>query len=127
MFGRLAREAAHKMRGQGAVRPRPPRFSDRDCPGGSIRQLDVIFGRGLAGLVEGPGFDLANPLLGHAHFAADFLQRQRLAAVVEAEPADDDLPLALVEARQNPLDLLLADALGRFLRRAGRCGRPASP
>src|SRR5438094_3053172 len=44
-----------------------------------------------------------------------FLQRQRLSVVIQPEAADDNLPFTLIQARQDPLDLLLSYLLGRFL------------
>ena len=46
---------------------------------------------------------------------ADFLQRQRLVAAIQAEAADDDLLLALVKPLQDLADLHLALRLGVLL------------
>ena len=41
------------------------------------RQLDLLFLGRLAELAQRPGLDLPDPLLGHAQFGADLLERQR--------------------------------------------------
>jgi len=70
---------------------------------------------GQAGLIQRPGFELADAFLGDPELLAHFLERQGGVARSESEAADDDLPLALVEPGQDPFDLLLADPLSRFL------------
>ena len=55
---------------------------------------------GWRSLRHRPGFDLADPLASETEADTDLLEGARLAPV-EAEPQADDLPLAIVEARQH--------------------------
>ena len=81
----------------------------------------------LPQLAQRPGFDLPNPLLGHAHSAPTSFKRLRLLAVIQAESADDDLLLALVKPLQNLADLRSRADSAHFPARTGRCGAPRSP
>src|SRR3954467_12381632 len=60
---------------------------------------------GVAELRHGAGFDLADALTREVERLADLFERPRL-ATIEAEAQAQDLPLALVERLQQPLDLL---------------------
>src|SRR4051812_3695235 len=75
--------------------------------------------RRVAQLAHRPGFDLADPLTGQVEVLADLFQRARLAAV-EAEAELQDLPLTLVERRQQPGDLVGQQRRGGDLERALR-------
>src|SRR6185437_10067387 len=60
------------------------------------------------------GFDLPDPLAGHAELPADLLQRPRM-AVGQAEPQLDDALLADAEVVQDLLELVLQhDERGRL-------------
>src|SRR5262249_52787119 len=70
------------------------------------RQIELLFAGDLAELVLGARLDLSDPLLGDAQLAAELLPGL-LADAAKSEAADDDLPLALVEPAEHPLDRLL--------------------
>ena len=60
------------------------------------RQVELLLAGDLAELVLGARLDLSDPLLGDPEFPAELFEGL-LAGPLEAEPADDDLPLAVVE------------------------------
>ncbi len=65
-------------------------------------------------LVQGAGFELPNSFFGHAQFRADFLERERLLAVIQSESADDDLLFAVVQTRKDLADLVFTLLLGAY-------------
>src|SRR5688500_2429755 len=75
----------------------------------------MLFLSSLAQLVQCSSFNLPNSLFRHTQLGANFFQSQRLVAVVQTEAANDNLLLALVKPRENPLDLPLTNVLRGFL------------
>src|SRR6185437_3929178 len=90
-------------------------------------QQDLLFLGRLAELRQRPSFDLANPLLRHSQRSPNLFQGLRLVRVIQAEPANDDLLLALVQPAKDPLDLRFALILLTFFQQRvatmllGRC------
>ena len=76
------------------------------------RPRQHLLGGGLAEFRQRSGFDLADAFLAHAHDVAHLLQGLRLVAAAEAEAADDNLPLAIVEPPQDAVQRDLAAELG---------------
>ena len=68
---------------------------------GAEFDVDSGFIGRFAQLRQGPCLELANPLLGHTHFFANLLERQRFLAAAESEASCDDLLLALIEAIED--------------------------
>ena len=97
-------------------------LSGRARPGGSDGEQVAGAGvaRGVPQLGHRPRLDLADPLTGEVEVLADLFQGARLAAV-EAEAELQDLALALVERRQQPVDLERQEGGGGHLE--GRLGR----
>ncbi len=85
------------------------------------RQVELLLAGDLAELVLGAGLDLADALLGDAQLAAELFEGL-LAGAADAEAADDDPPLAVVEPAEHALDGLLHALAGRFRTRVRRCG-----
>src|SRR5436305_2213868 len=82
---------------------------------GHARHLDLFLVSGLPKLAQSPSLDLPNPLFGHSHFLADFLERQRLVRMIKPETTNDNLLLALVKPFEDSLDLRLPLSLRRLL------------
>src|SRR4051812_13738789 len=78
-------------------------------------EQDFLFLSGLPQLRKRTRLNLPDPLLGYTKGRTDFLKRLRLLRVIQAEPAADNLLLALIQTTQNPFDLRLALVLRTFL------------
>jgi len=68
--------------------------------------LEPGLGRHVAELVHGPGLDLPDSLLAHAHFHAQLTKRPRRPAV-ESEASHDDLSLPRLEITEESAEQLL--------------------
>src|SRR5690349_4479074 len=73
-----------------------PDFNDLGLGRSEHRQVELLLAGDLAELVLGAGLDLADAFLGDAEFAAELLEGL-LVGAADAEPADDDPTLAVVE------------------------------
>src|ERR1700674_3520587 len=100
------------MAGQARYAIRPLLDPPRSIQAGNF---DLLFLSRDPQLVQGPSFDLPDPLLGDAHFGAHFLQGLRLVGLYAPQATNDNLLLALVKAFQNLADLSLALVLRAFL------------
>ena len=72
--------------------------------------------RGVAQLAHRAGLDLSNALSREVERLADFFERARLAAV-ETEAQGENLALALVERREQTIDLFRQEGSGRDFER----------
>src|SRR5437879_680210 len=90
-----------------------------DClvvsPRSNAGDVELLVERDLPQLVEGPRFELADALFGHAEASAELLESLRLGVLVEPEPVHDDVPFALVEPVEDLDDRLVLPVVDQFL------------
>src|SRR6476659_6545466 len=68
------------------------------------REIEFLLLGVFLELPHRPGFDLPDPLFGHAELLSDLLERVRLRAISESVTVDDNLTLTIVEFFEDSLD-----------------------